>query len=152
MPNRLELIALPDIPLVHPGDDLTDLIAAGLERAGEELEDGDVLVIAQKIVSKSEGRYAELADVEPSALAIELGEKTDKDTLYWIDEDISSIEVKKLMIKNEGKFFDSTDQDSINLQTEGFDNTDEGVLDQPDYSNATTFKIKREGNLIEDLV
>ncbi|MBT3626517.1 MAG: coenzyme F420-0:L-glutamate ligase [Rhodospirillaceae bacterium] len=79
MPNRLELIALPDIPLVHPGDDLPDLIAAGLERAGAELQDGDVLVIAQKIVSKSEDRYADLDDVEPSARAVELGEKTDKD-------------------------------------------------------------------------
>ena len=79
MPNRLKLVALPDIPLVHPGDNLTDLIAAGLERAGEELQDGDVLVIAQKIISKSEGRYADLADVKPSARAIELGKKTDKD-------------------------------------------------------------------------
>jgi len=79
MPNRLELIALPDIPLVQPGDDLPQLIAAGLERAGEALQDGDVLVIAQKIVSKSENRFADLDGVTPSARAVELGEKTDKD-------------------------------------------------------------------------
>ncbi len=79
MPNRLQLIALPDIPLVQPGDDLPDLIAASLERAGEALQDGDVLVIAQKIVSKSEDRYADLDDVKPSVRAVELGEKTDKD-------------------------------------------------------------------------
>ncbi len=79
MPKRLELIALPDIPLVNPGDDLPELIAAGLAQAGAELEDGDVLVIAQKIVSKSEDRYADLDDVEPSAQAVELGKKTDKD-------------------------------------------------------------------------
>lgn len=79
MPSRLSLVALPDIPLVQPGDDLCDLIAAGLQRAGEELRDGDVLVIAQKIISKSEDRYADLDAVDPSARAIELGEKTDKD-------------------------------------------------------------------------
>ena len=79
MPNRLTLLALPDIPLVEPGDDLCDLIADGLKRAGEELRDGDVLVIAQKIVSKAEGRYADLDAVEPSAEAVELAGKTEKD-------------------------------------------------------------------------
>jgi len=79
MPNRLSLVALPGIPLVQPGDDLCDLIGAGLQQAAEELRDGDVLVIAQKIVSKSEGRYADLDAVTPSAQAIDLGEKTDKD-------------------------------------------------------------------------
>ena len=79
MPNRLELIALPDIPLVNPGDDISELIAAGLERVGETLQNGDALVIAQKIISKSEDRYADLDKVEPSARAMELGEKTDKD-------------------------------------------------------------------------
>ncbi|MDA0230723.1 MAG: coenzyme F420-0:L-glutamate ligase [Proteobacteria bacterium] len=79
MPNRLSLIALPDIPLVEPGDDLCGLIGSSVDRAGEELRDGDVLVIAQKIVSKAEGRYAVLDEVEPSAEAIKLGQKTDKD-------------------------------------------------------------------------
>ncbi len=79
MPNRLSLVALPDIPLVEPGDDLCELIVASLERAGEELLDGDVLVIAQKIVSKAEGRYADLDTVEPSPRALELAAKTDKD-------------------------------------------------------------------------
>lgn len=79
MPNRLSLVALPEIPLVAPGDDLCDLIATGLQRADETLRDGDVLVIAQKIVSKSEGRYADLDTVEPSAKAVELALQTDKD-------------------------------------------------------------------------
>ncbi len=79
MPNRLTLLALPGIPLVESGDDLCDLIAGGLERMGEELHDGDVLVIAQKIVSKSEGRYADLDTVEPSAEAVALAGKTEKD-------------------------------------------------------------------------
>ena len=79
MPNRLTLLALPGIPLVEPGDDLCGLIGDAIIRAGEELHDGDVLVIAQKIVSKSEGRFADLDTVEPSAEALTLADKTEKD-------------------------------------------------------------------------
>ena len=78
-PRRLQLIALPGIPLVEPGDDLADLIAGGLAAAGEALESGDVVVVAQKIVSKAEGRYVELGTVEPSERAVALAEETDKD-------------------------------------------------------------------------
>lgn len=78
-PGRLELIALPGIPLVEPGDDLAALILAALERAKLQFAPGDVLVVAQKIVSKAEGRYAELASVTPSAEARRLAGETDKD-------------------------------------------------------------------------
>jgi len=78
-PGRLELIALPGIPLVEPGDDLTALVLAALERAGTRLAAGDVLVVAQKIVSKAEGRYADLGSVTPSAEARRLAAETDKD-------------------------------------------------------------------------
>jgi len=78
-PNRLELIALPGIPLVEPGDDVAALILAALERAGLRLAPGDALVVAQKIVSKAENRYADLGPVTPSAEARGLARKTDKD-------------------------------------------------------------------------
>jgi len=78
-PRRLEITALPGMPLVQPGDDLAALIVAGLDRANIALRAGDTLVVAQKIVSKAEGRYAALAAVEPSAEAKDLAEKTGKD-------------------------------------------------------------------------
>ena len=78
-PRALSLFALPGIPMVRPGDDLAALIAEGYAQAGEALEKGDVLVVAQKIVSKSEGRYAALADVEPGARAHDLAARTGKD-------------------------------------------------------------------------
>ena len=65
--------------MVQPGDDLPALIADGFVRAGEAAAEGDVLVVAQKIVSKSEGRYADLATVEPGAEARELAARTAKD-------------------------------------------------------------------------
>ena len=51
--SRLELIALPGLPIVRPGDDLADLIDTGLAAAGVALKTRDVLVLAQKIVSKA---------------------------------------------------------------------------------------------------
>ncbi|MFT3930131.1 MAG: coenzyme F420-0:L-glutamate ligase [Spongiibacteraceae bacterium] len=77
--QQLQLIALPGIPLVEPGDDLSALIMAALDRVHEKLRDGDVLVLAQKIFSKSENRYAYLNTVVPSERAIELAAQADKD-------------------------------------------------------------------------
>ena len=78
-PRALSLFALPGIPMVQPGDDLAALIADGYAQAGEAGAQGDVLVVAQKIVSKSEGRYADLAAVEPGARARDLAGRTGKD-------------------------------------------------------------------------
>ena len=65
--SSLHLHALPGLPMVQPGDDLAALIEAGLARAGLALQPGDVLVLAQKIVSKAEGRAVALDSVVPSA-------------------------------------------------------------------------------------
>jgi coenzyme F420-0:L-glutamate ligase/coenzyme F420-1:gamma-L-glutamate ligase len=70
---------LPGIPPVVAGDDLADIALAGLGRLDDRVCEGDVLVFAQKIVSKAEGRTADLATVVPSARAIDLAEKTLKD-------------------------------------------------------------------------
>ncbi|MFG1461306.1 coenzyme F420-0:L-glutamate ligase [Xanthobacter sp. DSM 24535] len=75
----LSLHALPGIPLVEPGDDLAALLGAALEESGLGLCDGDILVVAQKIVSKAEGRYLALADVTPSARATEIAVRLGKD-------------------------------------------------------------------------
>ena len=78
-PRALSLFALPGIPMVRPGDDLSALIGDGFARAGEAAAVGDVLVVAQKIVSKSEGRYADLTAIEPGPRARALAESTNKD-------------------------------------------------------------------------
>jgi coenzyme F420-0:L-glutamate ligase/coenzyme F420-1:gamma-L-glutamate ligase len=77
--NKLTIFPVAKIPLVKAGDDLVKLIGAALIHAGLELGDGDVLVIAQKIVSKSEDRSVLLSEVQPSARAGELAAQTDKD-------------------------------------------------------------------------
>jgi coenzyme F420-0:L-glutamate ligase/coenzyme F420-1:gamma-L-glutamate ligase len=80
--RRLEYIALEGIPLVEPGDDLASLIRQSLTEMGVELQRRDVLVVAQKIVSKSEGRYVRLSDVRPSAAAQALAAQVGKDARF----------------------------------------------------------------------
>ncbi len=80
--QRLELQALPGLPMVRAGDDLAALIEAGLTRAGLPLDGGDVLVLAQKVVSKAEGRSVALASVTPSAEARALAERVQKDARF----------------------------------------------------------------------
>tara|TARA_Y100001934_G_scaffold280203_1_gene386215 strand:- start:887 stop:1654 length:768 start_codon:yes stop_codon:yes gene_type:complete len=79
MPDRLTLIALEGIPLVKPGDDLANLIGDALEQSGERLADGDILVVAQKIVSKTENRLVDVTTIEPSDQAKDLAVEVDKD-------------------------------------------------------------------------
>ncbi|MEC9376398.1 MAG: coenzyme F420-0:L-glutamate ligase [Pseudomonadota bacterium] len=75
---HLELFAVPEIPKIYPGDDLVSLIASAMDRSNLKLFDGDVLIIAQKIVSKAEGRSVCLNDVKPSSEARKLAKLTDK--------------------------------------------------------------------------
>jgi coenzyme F420-0:L-glutamate ligase/coenzyme F420-1:gamma-L-glutamate ligase len=76
---EVSLAALSGIPLVKQGDDIAGLIVDGLAASGLSLRRGDILVLAQKIVSKAEGRIVDLRDVTPSARAKELAAEVDKD-------------------------------------------------------------------------
>jgi coenzyme F420-0:L-glutamate ligase/coenzyme F420-1:gamma-L-glutamate ligase len=76
---RLELIALDGIGEIHPGDDLPPIIAAAARATGVSLADDDVVVVTQKIVSKSEGRLVDLSTVEPSDFARDWAERWDRD-------------------------------------------------------------------------
>jgi coenzyme F420-0:L-glutamate ligase / coenzyme F420-1:gamma-L-glutamate ligase len=79
IPQDLWLRPLRDIPLIQSGDDLAAIILASLEQSGWALQDGDVLVMAQKVVSKAENRIVDLASVNPSPRAVELAAEVDKD-------------------------------------------------------------------------
>ena len=78
----LELRALEGLPEIRRGDDLAALIGAALVRQGITLRVGDALIVAQKIVSKSEGRVVDLATVTPSARAVELAARVRKDPRF----------------------------------------------------------------------
>jgi coenzyme F420-0:L-glutamate ligase/coenzyme F420-1:gamma-L-glutamate ligase len=82
MPNRVEIIGLPGVPMVQPGDDLAALAISALVDAAIAPETGDVLVIAQKIVSKAEDRFVDVTEVTPSEEAKTLAEQTGKDPRF----------------------------------------------------------------------
>jgi len=73
------LTPIPDIPLVRPGDDLAALMIAACARNDLTPADGDILAVAQKIVSKAEGRYVDLAKIRPSPRAAALAAEVEKD-------------------------------------------------------------------------
>ena len=77
--KRLEVLGLENIGEIRTGDSLGELIVAACLRQGIELSDNDVLVIAQKIVSKAEGRIINLKDIEASERAKELARELDKE-------------------------------------------------------------------------
>lgn len=77
--TRFEAFAVPDIPLIQPGDNLVSIILNALSRAEIKLQNHDILVIASKIVSKAEGRLVALETVKPSQNALELAQQTGKD-------------------------------------------------------------------------
>ncbi len=78
----LTLSAVPKIPMIQPGDDLGGIIFEALENMQTRLEKGDILVLAQKIVSKAENRLVNLTQVEPSQSAIDLARRAEKDPRF----------------------------------------------------------------------
>ncbi|MFP6806489.1 MAG: coenzyme F420-0:L-glutamate ligase [Pseudomonadales bacterium] len=76
---KLTFVGVENIPMIHPGDDLLSLIEAGMASMGDALQQDDVIVIAQKVISKVEDRYLDLTTLTPSDEAIKLGREVDKD-------------------------------------------------------------------------
>jgi len=75
----IEIIGLPHLPEIRPGDDLVGAIGDAIEVSGQGLREDDVLVVTQKVVSKAEGRLVDLRTIEPSAMARDWAEQWDKD-------------------------------------------------------------------------
>ena len=77
--SEVRIMSLPGIPIIVPGDDLAGLIQEAAQHAELQLQDGDIVVVTQKIVSKAEGCLVSLGDVTPSLLAEEFARLWDKD-------------------------------------------------------------------------
>lgn len=77
--SGLQLFAIPGLPEIRKGEDLAERIVGAAKKAGLRFEEGDIVVVAQKVVSKAEGSVVSLASVKPSAKAETLGEQLKKD-------------------------------------------------------------------------
>ncbi len=78
-PHVMSCIGIPGIPIIQQGDNLADIISQAIREAGETLRNHDVVVVAQKIVSKAEGRLVHLQNVHPSPRAVALAHQAAKD-------------------------------------------------------------------------
>jgi coenzyme F420-0:L-glutamate ligase/coenzyme F420-1:gamma-L-glutamate ligase len=96
--DRLEVVAVPGMPIIGRGDDLPGIVARALESARIALVDGDVLVVTSKVVSRAEGRFLELPRVEPSARAFDLAQKVGRDPRF-----IELILRESLAVSRQGK-------------------------------------------------
>jgi coenzyme F420-0:L-glutamate ligase/coenzyme F420-1:gamma-L-glutamate ligase len=76
---EIRILGLPGIPVVEPGDDVSALIVKALNSASLRLDDGDIVVVTQKIVSKAQDCLIQLADVTPSPFAVRFASQWDKD-------------------------------------------------------------------------
>ena len=104
--NQIYIQGLKDIPLVKKGDDLGALIEESIMRNNICIEDGDVVLIAQKIVSKSENRYVDLKNINPSQKAIGIAKKLKKDprlvqTILEESKKIISIEKGVIVVEHQ---------------------------------------------------
>jgi coenzyme F420-0:L-glutamate ligase/coenzyme F420-1:gamma-L-glutamate ligase len=123
--RRLTLIGLTGIGDIRRGDDIGHVIAQALSRSGESLEPGDALIVAQKIVSKSEGRDIRLADVTPSQEALRLAEEADKDPRAMqllLDETRMLLRVRRGVVVVEddrGLVLANAGIDASNVSTDG---------------------------------
>ena len=79
MTNSISIIPLLGIPEIKPGDDLVKMVIDAAFKQDVTIEDRDIFVFAQKIVSKSEGRIVKINDVSPSPFAVKTGKLLDKD-------------------------------------------------------------------------
>jgi coenzyme F420-0:L-glutamate ligase/coenzyme F420-1:gamma-L-glutamate ligase len=101
----LQLIPLTDLPLIQPGDDLGGLIFESTRHTGLTLTEADIVVIAQKIVSKAEGRFVRLAEVTPSPRALEIAGLTGKpaalvEVILWDTAEIIRIRRDLLIVEH----------------------------------------------------
>ena len=104
--NQIYIQCLKDIPLVKKGDDLGALIEESVMRNNICIEDGDVVLIAQKIVSKSENRYVDLKNINPSQKAIDIAKQVKKDprlvqTILEESKKIISIEKGVIIVEHQ---------------------------------------------------
>jgi len=99
--DHLNLIALKKFPLIEPDDHLDEIILKSISDNNLHLEDGDILIIAQKIISKAENRYINLDNVIPSQSAIDLGEELNRNPAFIqliLNESKSIISTEKNVI------------------------------------------------------
>ena len=145
MRRSLSLIGLEGIPEIAPGAALARVLLAAIERSELRLESGDVLVIAQKIVSKAEGRQVVLSGIVPSARAVELAATTAKDERLvelMLRESVEVVRASRgvLIVEHRLGFVMA----SAGIDQSNVPGADDCVLLLPEDPDASAERIRRE--------
>jgi len=125
--DSMRLFAVPSLPMIQPGDDLAALIVDRLTSIGEQLQDGDIVVMAQKIVSKAEGRLVRLAEVKVSDRAVAIAATVGKDPRVIqvvLDDSNAIVRVRRGLIvveQRSGWVCANAGVDRSNVQADGAD-------------------------------
>jgi len=82
MPSRVEIFPLTGLPLINPGDDLAGMIVKQVRMKGLSIKNGDIIVIGQKVVSKSEGRVVDVSKVRASKRALDLARRVRRKAVF----------------------------------------------------------------------
>lgn len=152
MTPSVTLWAVPNFPHVKPGDDLAQLLIASLADANMLMQDGDVLAVAQKIVSKAEGRLVKLSHITPSRQAHQIAAQTEKDPrlvelILQESEEISRLRPGVLIVRHRLGFTCANagiDRSNVNQSSE-----EESVLLLPRDPDASASQIQQ--TLVEQL-
>ena len=143
----LVITPLTGIPLVKPGDDLAAMTYAAVRRQGITPADGDILVFAQKIISKAEGRIRKISEAIPSPEAVTLAEKTGKDPRFVqivLDESRTVLRARPgtIIVEDKRGFVcANAGIDRSNLEQ---DDSNDLVLLLPEDPDASARRLKRE--------
>ena len=116
-PSPISIIAITGIPEIIPGDDLITIVAYALFKQDITIIKGDIIVFAQKIISKAEGRIVKLSDVSPSSFAIKFASDWDKDPRMV---EVVLRETKRIVKMGQGKLIAET-KDGIICANAGID-------------------------------
>ena len=144
-PDSLSIFAIKGIPAIQSGDNIGEIITNGMKRNNIILEENNVIVIAQKIISKSENRLISLSKINPTQEAIKIAKKANKDPRVVeliLQESKSIIRVSDGVVIVEhrlGHVLANAGIDRSNIES---DDTDEKVLLLPEDPNASAQKIR----------
>ncbi|MBT7626377.1 MAG: coenzyme F420-0:L-glutamate ligase [Proteobacteria bacterium] len=143
--SQLSISTLSGIPMVKQGDDLAEIILDSLKRDELSLQSGDIVVVAQKIVSKAEGRLIRLKDVTPSEEALALASETEKDprlVQLTLDESTKVVRQKPgiLIVRHRlGHIGANAGIDQSNIEDD-----DEYALLLPEHPDLSAENLKRK--------
>ena len=141
--NRIEILAITDLPIVKEGDDLGQLICQAAEKQGTPVQDDDVIVVTHVIVSRAEGAVVNLEEVNPSEFAKSVAEMTGKDPRLV---EVVLRESKSIVRMREGKLITEAKQGLI-CANSGVDvsnvSGDSQVALLPEDANKSALNIRK---------